>query len=68
MWQRSDTGCVNGIIGNVDLDVSYKDYPTIIKKKGLNGYSSGKPPEEKDEVHAELTIDGKKYSGTLTAE
>jgi len=68
IWQRSDTGTVNGIIGNVDLDISYKDYPAIIKKKGLNGYSSGNPPEKKSEVHAEVTIDGKKYSGTLSAE
>lgn len=36
MWQFSSTGKCAGIRGNVDLDVSYVDYPTIIKKKGLN--------------------------------
>lgn len=36
MWQHSSTGRVNGISGNVDLDVAYKDYPTIIRKAGLN--------------------------------
>ncbi len=39
IWQYSETGRVNGIVGNVDLDIAYKDYPTIIKKAGLNGYS-----------------------------
>lgn len=38
MWQYSATGRVNGINGNVDLDESYVDYPTIIRKKGLNGF------------------------------
>lgn len=38
MWQYSESGKVNGISGNVDLDYSYKDYPTIIKAAGLNGY------------------------------
>ena len=36
MWQYSSKGKINGIFGNVDLDMSYKDYPTIIanmKKK-----------------------------------
>lgn len=36
IWQHWDKGRVNGISGNVDLDVSYRDYPTIIKKAGLN--------------------------------
>lgn len=48
MWQYSSKGKVSGIKGNVDLDYSYKAYPTIIKKAGLNGFkkstssSSGK--------------------------
>lgn len=33
IWQYSSQGSVNGIRGNVDLDISYKDYPTIIKNK-----------------------------------
>lgn len=39
MWQRSSSGKVAGISGNVDLDIAYKDYPAIIKRAGLNGYS-----------------------------
>lgn len=30
IWQKSCTGRVNGIKGNVDEDIAYKDYPTII--------------------------------------
>ncbi len=36
MWQHSSTGRVSGITGNVDLDVTYKDYPTIIRTAGMN--------------------------------
>ena len=39
IWQKSDKGTINVINGNVDLDVSYKNYPEIMKSKGLNGFS-----------------------------
>ena len=38
VWQKSSKGSVDGICGSVDLDVSYVDYPKIMKKKGLNGF------------------------------
>ncbi len=38
MWQHSQTGTVDGIKGNVDLDVCYRDYPTIIKNGMYNGF------------------------------
>ena len=38
MWQRSSKGSVSGISGNVDLDVSYQNFPEIIKKAHLNGF------------------------------
>lgn len=38
IWQNSDTGKIDGISGNCDLDIAYKDYPEIMKTKGLNGY------------------------------
>lgn len=38
MWQKSSTGQVPGIIGNVDIDTSYKDYEKIIKGAHLNGW------------------------------
>lgn len=40
LWQYTDKGKVNGISGNVDCNRAYKDYPSIIKKAGLNGYQS----------------------------
>lgn len=38
MWQNSSTGRFNGIVGNVDTDICYVDYPSIIKSGGFNGY------------------------------
>ena len=40
LWQYTDSGKVSGISTAVDLDVSYKDYPTIMKNGGYNGYSA----------------------------
>ena len=42
IWQKADNGKINGIKGYVDLDIAYKDYPSIIKAKGLNGFSKDK--------------------------
>lgn len=39
MWQHSSTGKINGINGNVDLDICYIDYPSAIKSGGFNGYT-----------------------------
>ena len=38
IWQRSSSGSIKGISGRVDLDISYKDFPSIIKKAHLNGF------------------------------
>lgn len=40
MWQYSNTGSVDGINGNVDMNKSYKNYADIITAKGLNNISS----------------------------
>lgn len=40
MWQNSSTGKVNGINGNVDTDIAYKDYPTVIRSNKKNGFTS----------------------------
>ena len=71
MWQYSWKGKISGISGDVDLDYAYADYPSMIKEKGLNGF--GKPPEKQpedpveDSITVEMTVNGKKYSGTLKA-
>lgn len=38
IWQHSDGGKVSGITGNVDLDIAYQDYPSLIRAGGYNGY------------------------------
>ena len=40
IWQYSETGTVDGISGNVDLNISYKNYAEIMKNNGLNGFTS----------------------------
>ncbi len=40
IWQKSETGRISGINGNVDIDISYRDYPAIMKERGLNGFKS----------------------------
>lgn len=37
MWQHTEKGKVTGINGNVDLDVSYYDFPSMLREKGYNG-------------------------------
>ena len=38
IWQTTSTGVISGIKGLVDLDVSYLNFPKIIKKKNLNRF------------------------------
>lgn len=45
IWQYSHTGRIDGYNGNLDCNFSYKDYPTIIKSNGLNGYTASAPTE-----------------------
>ncbi|MDO4504546.1 MAG: GH25 family lysozyme, partial [Clostridia bacterium] len=47
IWQYSSCGKVEGISGNVDLNISYKNYPEIIKSKGLNGSSKTSSSQNK---------------------
>ena len=68
MWQHSSTGRVPGINGNVDLDECYKDYPAVIKAKGLNGFALAAHPPAKETKQVKLIIGGETWSGTLTKE
>lgn len=36
IWQYASNGSVAGISGNVDMNYARRDYPTIIKQRGLN--------------------------------
>lgn len=44
MWQFTSSGAVNGISGRVDLNIAYKDYPTMMKTMKLNGFGNVIPP------------------------
>lgn len=36
MWQKTSTGQVPGVLGNVDIDICYKNFPDAILKHNLN--------------------------------
>lgn len=72
VWQYFEKGHVDGINGNVDLDICYKDFPTIIKGKGLNGWDKSDPtpapvPDDKSDttMTATIKIGDDIYKGTL---
>lgn len=52
MWQNSWTGKVNGVNSDCDTDIAEKDYPSIIKGAGLNGYAK---TDTKKEVGVKTT-------------
>lgn len=47
MWQYTDSGKVPGISGAVDMNYAYKDYTSIIKNAGLNGFKKPAKVEPK---------------------
>ena len=56
MWQYSDDN-------NLDKDIAYKDYPSIMKSKGLNGFakesnSASQPTRKSNEEIATEVING----------
>lgn len=56
MWQYSSSGTVDGISGRVDMDIAYKNYPEIIKRKKLNGWGNEDvPPVSEKQEQAEKT-------------
>lgn len=72
IWQYSDKGKVDGITGNVDLDMAYVDYATKVKAAGKNGYGKAEPiptpapdPEPDEKVSVTVTIGKDTYKGTL---
>ena len=66
IWQKSSTGRVPGIVGDVDLDECYIDYPAIIKSRGDNGFPKPEPPKpQKAKIKATIEVDEHIYSGLL---
>ena len=60
IWQYSNTGRVNGIATNVDMDYCYTDFPTIIKQRGKNGYKPTSTTKNITAVAGDTFIHGKK--------
>ena len=49
IWQYTSSGSLRGVNGRCDLNHCYKDFPTIIKNAGLNGFSKAEPSKLKAE-------------------
>lgn len=60
IWQYTSTARVPGVTGNCDCNYAYKDYPAIIKAKGLNGYPK---PASKTALDTEGMKQGDKNLG-----
>lgn len=66
IWQKSSTGRVPGIVGDVDLDECYVDYPAIIKSRGDNGFPKHTAPAPtKKTMKVTVEYDDHTYSGLL---
>ena len=48
IWQYSDKGSLKGYDGALDMNIAFRDYPTIIKSKGLNGWGKSEPEQKHD--------------------
>lgn len=68
IWQYSSEGKVNGISGNVDLNICTTDFPAIIRNKGLNGYGKEQistPEPDDTTTNVTVKIGNEIYKGTL---
>lgn len=67
MWQRTESGFVDGIAGHVDVDISHMDFEAIIKARGLNGYEAEQTPEPttKEEIPIRIVMNGVTFEGSV---
>ena len=59
MWQYSAKGRISGINTDVDCNYAYIDYPSLIKRLKLNGYSNSQPMLKTLTEVAQEVLDGK---------
>lgn len=55
MWQYTSDGSVSGVSGRVDMNICYKDFPSIIKAEKLNGFSDSSVSEGLDPSEPETS-------------
>ncbi len=67
MWQYSWIGKHSGIKGDVDCNYCYIDYPSIIKSKGLNGFTVDKSTVNKTNTSVNKSTDGKASTSKIAA-
>ncbi|MBQ3518300.1 MAG: hypothetical protein IJA31_03145 [Clostridia bacterium] len=58
LWQYTDSGRVDGIQGNVDMNILYQDFAPIIKRLGLNGFPKQTAPTEPAILKGDANGDG----------
>lgn len=68
IWQKGQSTEIGGIQGSVDIDEAFKDYPSIIKNKGLNGFKESNPSIPEVPVENEFYIDYRVKSGDTLSE
>lgn len=56
-WQYSEKGQVHGVIGYVDMDIIYEDYPTIIVNGGFNNYPKKQDSSTVVENDSSVTVE-----------
>ena len=66
--QTGSAGTVPGITGTVDMDVAFKDYPTIIRSGGYNGFPKPQPGNFKCDTTTDITLSpGQAYQFKVTS-
>lgn len=58
LWQYTDSGRVDGISGNVDMNILYQDFAPVIKRLGLNGFPKQTAPTEPVILKGDVNGDG----------
>lgn len=61
IWQHSNRGKIPGITGNVNLDISYVDYPLILTQRGLNNLNSINNNNNSGENYAKISLGSESY-------
>jgi GH25 family lysozyme M1 (1,4-beta-N-acetylmuramidase) len=56
MWQYSWKGNIDGILGNVDMDIAYKDFKSVMYEYGFNNCKKAEKPVSETPEAPEATV------------